>query len=295
MFLLKRVVLALFLLCIGFSSAEAAPLRIGVMPVIDTLPLQIAMQEKLFDAAGVDVELVSFDSALERDTALRSGRLDGYFSDLISVVLLADRGIDLRIVAIPSYTTKGQRLFAWMSAPKLQKEPSNIALSTVSIIEYLFDGMSRMSGKGQDIERIEIKKLPVRLQMLLSGQVESALIPEPLASLAEKRGAKVIMTDENLGEPLTVLCLTKDHLDKKDAFLKGYAAAHELYAKNPEAWRKLMVKSCRIPDVLAEEYPMQKFNPAPMLSREELHTIQTWMIAKGMIAKEVPYERFLAE
>ena len=36
---------------------------------------------------------------------------------------------------------------------------------------------------------MEIKKIPIRLQMLLSGQVTAALLPEPLLTLAETHGA----------------------------------------------------------------------------------------------------------
>ena len=45
-------------------TARAETVRIGVLPVLDALPLQVATQDGLFREQGLDVELVPFQSAL---------------------------------------------------------------------------------------------------------------------------------------------------------------------------------------------------------------------------------------
>lgn len=67
----------LFLLVTGMVSAET--LRMGILPVIDTLPLQVGVTEGYFKAENLDVQLISFSSAMERNTAMHSGQLAGSF------------------------------------------------------------------------------------------------------------------------------------------------------------------------------------------------------------------------
>ena len=51
-------------------------IRLGILPVIDTLPLIVADAEGLFKEAGLDVELIVFNSALEKEAALTGGSID---------------------------------------------------------------------------------------------------------------------------------------------------------------------------------------------------------------------------
>ena len=61
-----------------------------------------------------------------------------------------------------------------------------VAISRATIIEYLLDRIMAAEGFGPDhVAKLEIKKIPVRLQMLLADQVPAALLPEPLLTLAE--------------------------------------------------------------------------------------------------------------
>lgn len=50
--------------------------RIGYLPVIATLPLAIAVQDRLFESANVDAQLVRFDSSNTALDALVAGKID---------------------------------------------------------------------------------------------------------------------------------------------------------------------------------------------------------------------------
>ena len=79
------VVLSLMLLFVvgcGSEPREAtdvnlSKLTIGLMPDTDSIPFIIAAERGYFAEEGVEVELVPFKSAMERDAALQSGNLDG--------------------------------------------------------------------------------------------------------------------------------------------------------------------------------------------------------------------------
>jgi len=64
----------LFCLIVGLTiafffnhSAEATAIRIGVLPVVESLPFLVAQERGLFHSSELKVEIISFASALERD------------------------------------------------------------------------------------------------------------------------------------------------------------------------------------------------------------------------------------
>lgn len=285
------------------QSAWAGPLRMGILPVLDTLPLQVAVRDGLFQDQGLDVELVPFASALERDTAMQSGRLDGYFGDLVATLLLMRQGAPMRIATVSWSASPGQRMFAIVRAAKGKGgQGATVGISRSTVMEFLLDAMAAHHDlPRRDWEVVEVKKIPIRMQMLLSGQLDMALLPEPLAGLAQSRGATVVATDEMLqvddrGMPLTVLCLRKD-LPTADlyAFLRAYGEAVAALAAHPEAYRKLMAETCRIPPDLAKDFPVYAY-PAPRLPTEaEVGMVQDWMIGKGMLDARLPYAGLVPE
>lgn len=280
------------------AQVRADPLRIGILPVLDTLPLQVARQEGLFHKYGLDVELVPFMSALERDTAMKSGRLDGYFGDLIATLVLIDSGTPMKIVTVSYATTPGSRMFGVVTRPGFERpagnEPVSVAISQTTIIEYLLD---RMAGRGLldglNLERIEIKKIPIRMQMLTAGQIDTALLPEPLVSLAASKGGAVLATDETLDMPLTVLCIDEKSLARPgmhEGFLKAYSEAVALLRDNPDAYRGFMAEACRIPAPLAADFPMYAYPMPELPTPGHVSEVQQWMIAKGMLDAPLDYD-----
>ena len=59
-------------------------LTIGLMPDVDSIPFIIAQEKGYFKEEGVNVKLESFKSAVDRDSALQSGKLDGAISDMLA-------------------------------------------------------------------------------------------------------------------------------------------------------------------------------------------------------------------
>jgi len=139
-------IIAVYYALILFPCALlAAPLKMGVLPVLDTLPLHVAVQDNLFADQGLEVELVNFSSALERDVAMQGGQLDGYFGDLLNSLLLIQSGVPMRIFTVAYATQPGQRMFALLAAPGSavtdlkQAKGMRVGISSATIIEYLLE------------------------------------------------------------------------------------------------------------------------------------------------------------
>jgi NitT/TauT family transport system substrate-binding protein len=272
-------------------------LKIGVLPVIDTLPLQVAKQNGYFRRQNLKVELIRFSSAMDRNSAMLSNQLDGFFGDIPATILLVKNKIPLKLLTTTYRTTPGQKMFGLLLSPKAKHHKNGeltVAISRGSIIEYLLDKLSDKTPVSNfKIIPKEIKQMPIRMQMLASSQIDSALLPEPLLTLAEAKGSKLIISDENLNLPLTILNIHQKQLQLKDRFLKAYTQAITELNQNGDPYKSLMVKTCRIPKHLADHFIQYKF-PFPQLPTEkEVSEVQSWMLKKSMISQMIPYQNLI--
>jgi len=288
-------------------ARASEPLKIGTLLIEDVVPMYVAEQVGLYDQAGIKVELVPFLSALERDSALTAGAIDGALSDPIGSILL-DQGRELvKITSLCLGKNPQEGVFAILAAPGSGLETVEdlkgvkIGVSNSTIIEYVTDRLLAEQGfSKQNIQKIEIKKMPIRLQMLLSGAIKAATLPEPMASVAVEKGAIKILADDQAKKSLsqTVLIFRKQVLDNRANdvadFFTAYGQAVELINTKPEQFRTLFVEKARIPPNLAKTYPIPLY-PLPEPFSQSLYTpVIDWVAEKGD-AEPVPYEYMVSQ
>jgi len=110
---------------------------------------------------------------------------------------------------------------------------------------------------------LETKNIGLRMQMLLSGQVEAATLPEPLVTAAIAKGAVLLADDSGLAASQTILAFSgsflTEHGQSVKAFLKALEEAGALINANPEGVRSIMVEHVRVPDAFEGDYPCRVF------------------------------------
>ncbi|MBW1720815.1 MAG: ABC transporter substrate-binding protein [Deltaproteobacteria bacterium] len=276
-------------------------LRFGVLPVVDTLPLWVGREEGFFKSKGLDLEIVPFQSALERDAALQAGKLDGYFGDILNTLLLARSRLTLEIVTTAFKANPVHRMFALVTAPEsgiqdldgLKGKP--VAISRATIIEYLLDRLLQAYGKGPGyVEKQEIKKIPIRLQMLLANQIPAALLPEPLVTLAETKGGRVLLDDRILETTLTILALKRGLAGKDPSlvprFLEAYGKAVDAINANPGGYMATLLNRTRFPKSLKDRYSIPGFPPVTLPDPKDIEDAQDWLIRNGLMDTPMAYE-----
>ena len=182
------------------SKKEMQELTVGLMPDIDSVPLIIAQEKGYFAEEGLKVNLQQFKSAMDRDSALQSGNLDGAISDMLAVAFAKSGGFDVKVT---SYTDGNYRLVASKDAnvEKLQDlAGKDVAVSKNTIIEYITDQITVSQNMSEDsINKVVIPQIPTRLEMLQNGKLAAATLPEPMGSIAIGNGCKLINDSEALG------------------------------------------------------------------------------------------------
>lgn len=286
-------------------TATAATMKIATLPAADSIVLDVAVQEGLFKKNGLDVQTVPFKSALEVGAAMRAGQLAGHFGDLMNVFVQNETGAPQAVVLTTTHTTPAQRAFGMVVAPKFVSQIQSLAdlkatptaMSASTIIDYLLDRMKGTESLPESaLKNTEVRQIPIRLQMLLSGQVQTAILPEPLVTVVEQKGGRVIWDDRKLDESLAVVALKREWLDDKTvtAFRQAVAQAAALIEADPEKYRALMVQKRLLPPPVAKQYQMVRFSLfgradglPPMPTAEDVQRVGQWMKDKGVL-KNVP-------
>jgi NitT/TauT family transport system substrate-binding protein len=304
---MKRLFISLLLLTLAAPLWAAEPLKLGVLLIEDAVPLYLAENEGYYTDENLDVELVPFLSALERDAALTAGAIDGAITDPVGALLFDKGRGEIKITSLCLGKTPAEGVFAILSAPGSSiTTPESlknveIAVSSATIIEYVTDRLLADQGlRPEEIQKIEVKKMPIRMQMLLSGSVQAATLPEPLASIAAGKGAKIVITDASSNESLSQTVIVfkstvlKDRKSEVSRFFKAYRRSVEAINSDPEKYRNLFVEKGRIPPFLAEQYAIPNY-PLPAPYSRTLYTpVIQWLTEKNLV-NSVPYESMVAD
>jgi NitT/TauT family transport system substrate-binding protein len=303
----KNILMLIMLMIVTFPlSSHAGKLRFGTLGVIQALPLYVAAEKGFFSNRGIEVELVNFNSAMEKDMALTAGQISGYFGDLMTPIVLRANATPLRIVATLFNTTGAQRMFAILAPPGgpqktlAQVAKDGIAGSSNTIIEYIT--VRILEGQKipvDSLNMIEVKNIPIRLQILLTGQASGVALPEPLVTLAEMKGARVLADDAGKGISSTILAFL-DHTLKESpktvqSFLAGVSEASAFISKHPEEVRPIMNRYCQVPEPLHQRFAIPQFPKPTVPSLTHVMDVYQWLRQKGIIKTEMTYKQMVAD
>ncbi len=288
------------------AAKMPAVMKFGTIPVLQSLPLFVAAEKGFFQEQGLKVEIIVFNSAMEKDMALASGQIAGYFGDIMTPIVLQANGIGVKIVAANFNTSKEQRMFAILASPQSKNKRleevarDGIATSSNTISEYLIARLLNSQKIKQDnIKLIDVKNIPIRLQMLLSNQVSAALLPEPLATLAERKGAKALVDDRAKGLSTTVLVFSDKYLNTYPHAIKSFHSALTKAAdyinNNPQEVRNTMNRECKMPEPLQTTFPIPEFPQLTIPSEQRIMDIYNWLREKQIVKRKMTYKEIVAD
>jgi NitT/TauT family transport system substrate-binding protein len=284
------------------SAEKPSKIRFGTLPVLQALPLYVAQDKGFYGREGLDVELIPFNTAAEKDIALAAGSIDGYFGDLLTPIVLRGNGRDVFIVVTNYDTRYDRRMFAVLGKPGSSYKAIGdlvsvpVAISSNTVIDYVTERLLLSGGVPPDkCASVETKNIGMRMQMLLSGQVEAATLPEPLVTAAVGKGATVLADDAGMATSQTVLVLSgsflKEHAAAVKAFLKTQREAAALINAQPDTVRPIMVEHVRLPEPLKAVYPVPRFPEPRAPDKEAVATIGQWLVKRDVIKTAPIYEQ----
>ncbi len=259
------------------DSLDSASFKVGVMPTLDCLPIFVAKEKRLFDTLGVDVRLRRYMAQMDCDTALSNGRVMGSITDLIRAAHLQKRGTALTYpISTNTYWQLVSNRKARISELR-QLSDKMIAMTRKSATDYLADLAVDSAKPKNDVYRVQINDVTIRLRMLLNNEMDAMLLTEPQATKARTEGHVVLMDSRKKNLNLGVFAFREKGLKQphREAemqnFIKAYNMAVDSINKNGvQAYATIIQKYCYADAKTVKGLPRMTFPKAASPRRRDL-------------------------
>ena len=292
--------------CGGSAQSEAQPAEkvvVGTLATEDILPFWVAEDEGLFQEAGVDASVQTFQSATELIAAVSAGEVQMAMTDPMVAASIYASGTDVQIEWVTLGTTAEQGRFGILTADPSITSLSDLAGKEVgvgsnTVLEYVLDTLMERAGvPAEQVVTAELQKLPVRYQACVSGQVPAAALPASLLALGEASGCTVVADDttgDNISQSVMIAnsewASTEAGAAAIEALGGVWDAAAGAINANPEGYRALLAEKASLPEEIAQTYPVSEYPLCELPAQEQVDSILSWMKGKGYLAEGITYD-----
>lgn len=270
----KWMMILIVLLLTACAPAEQVgqTLKVGLMPAVDAAPMLLAQEKGLFLAAGVEVELIMFSSAQDRQSALQTKAVDGAMSDLVALAANVDAGFKVKGVM----QTDG--LFPVLAVPgAMDATEVSVALMEVSVVNFLADQWFA----DKRLQKVFINEIPARLAAVASHQADLGIFPEPVASKGASMGLEKHLFQTEGEDCPDVLVFSEEAISGKEgeirAFVKAYDQAVQLISQDETLARDILV--AKVPNMtpeLKDIMDLPVYQAARLSKRDYIQKVIDW-------------------
>jgi NitT/TauT family transport system substrate-binding protein len=299
------IALTVLLTACAQPPAETPTLKIGLLPVLEALPIYVADAQGYFKNEGITVEYVPAASAAERDQLMQAGQIDGMINDLVSTVLYNKDTQKIAVVRFARTATPDTAQYSIMAAKGSGISKAGdlkgveVGISEGTVIAYVTDRLLQLEGlQAADIKTTNVVKIADRMQLLNQGNLKAATMPDPYSSLALQNGATVVVDDRTHNElGNSVLSFSTNALKAKPNTVKKFLAALEKAVNdvnaNPDQYANVLTDKKLIPAPLAGKYKLPKFPAASVPTEAQFKDVEDWMTGKNLLKSSVPYTQLV--
>lgn len=264
---------------------DSLALKIGVLPTLDCLPVYVAKEHGLFDTAQADVRLVQFMAQIDCDEALKTGRIEGNVTDIVRGQHMKKKGMALDYIAHTNayWQLTSNRIARIRRLNQLSDKMVAMARfsATALLADYAVDSVKL---NGDEVFKIQINDVALRLQMLLNNEMDAVLLPEPQATTARLYKNHVLMDSRDKDMRLGVIAFNgktmKDERRQKQlkAFIKGYDAACDSINKyGVKHYSAEIRKYCKVDDKTVNALPKMRYEHAKAPRQKDIDTADKWL------------------
>ena len=284
------------------SSAQTQTIKIGTLQTDDILPLWVAQSEGVAKKSGINLDIITFQSAQEQIAAMTAGEIDGMMTDMVVPMQLTAGGTPVKAITVMQGAPAGI-VAAKKSGIKEIKGLAGVktGASSATVIEYILDKALSDAGVAEkEIKVEEIKKLPVRFEMLNSGKIKAAGLPWTFYTLAVAQGATPLVDQEMASQ------YTSTVLEMSDKFLSNAQAAAQVKAllsawdqgvdkinANPNSYQELLASKANLPAPLKKAYQVRTYPKSALPEQSQVEDVANWMVQKGYLKKSIAYKDFV--
>jgi NitT/TauT family transport system substrate-binding protein len=203
-------------------AQSSSKIKVAVLPTMDTVPLQLAIDEGIFKQEGLEVETVTAASGADCVAKLASGEVQVAFSSWTPFFVAKEKkAADIRLVADATSASPGYAVVVTMPNSPITSitdlAGKRIAITARLTISHLLV-QAQLKAAGVDPDGVQWIELPFpqMADKLAQNQIDAAFFVEPFLRQAVKKvGAKPLfdtLAGPTAGLPLTGYGATAGYL-----------------------------------------------------------------------------------
>jgi NitT/TauT family transport system substrate-binding protein len=219
------------------SGGATEKVTVGVIPIVDVAPIYLGKEKGFFSKRGIELQLESGQGGAAIVPGVVSGQFQFGFSNVTSLLVARDKGIDLKIVANGNSSTgqEGRDFGAVVvRADSPIRTAKDLEGKTVSVntLKNIGDSTVRASVRkaGGDPKAVRFVELafPDMPAALENRRVDAAWVVEPFLTVAKSQGARAVAWNfVDTAPDLTVAAYftSAKQLDQKSDLVKRFSEA----------------------------------------------------------------------
>lgn len=266
------------------ARQDSLALHVGVLPVMDCLPIYYAKQMGIFRETGIDVRLVEYMSQMDCDTAMQRGWVELAYGDMARTLLMQD---NMRVImSLPGHpvliTARSKRI---RQLKHLNERM--VALDRLSAADYWSDQLMTQAGLDQTaIYRPQVNDIRLRTSMLTEQLLDAALLPEPYATQATMAGNRRLYTPADSTTALAGIVMPKTMLadTTRTAQIRKFIIAYDKAAdllnsneRNSDSLCNILQRNYSLPQHLADSLHIPTFAHAQRPKTKDIDTVARWL------------------
>jgi len=264
-------------------------ITLGIMPSMDYIPFAVAQKQGIYDSLGLKVNFVRYLSSNDRDDAFKSGKLDGTIIDLTRAIIMQANGMGLKIIMNNDgilYLIAGKD----SGIKKLSDlRKMNIGISENTVTDFSADMvLESVNILAVNVNKPNISKMPVRLDMLQNGQIDASFFPDPYAAVAISNGHKSLISTKDLGISATITAFTEKSIKEKreeiKALVQGYNLGVKFIKTHPrKEWSRILSEDTELPGSIIGKIPSPNYQEAKLPKAKDIMASIVWLKIKQLI------------
>ena len=263
------------------QTTNDSTLRIAVMPTLDCLPLYVADATGMFGEEHINVRLMKYTAQMDCDTAILRGRVQGVFTDLVRVQRLRQKGANLHEVGA---TNLHWQLISNRNArikEVRQLGDKMVGMTRFSATDFLTADLIDRSKPKNEVFRIQVNNVFIRLKMLVGYEIDAAFMPEPQATVARMGKNNVLADTKTKDIRLGVAVFSMAAKDQKKvrqalpAFVKAYdRACDSLNIRGIQHYADLLKARFQLNDAAVKALPKTAFAKMSAVREKDRNAIK---------------------
>ena len=175
------------------SQATTVSLTVGVLPIANTLPLDLGIKKGFFEQQGIEIKKITAQSGNDIMLGLANSNMDVGFAGWVPAMIARTSGIPISVVALSEVESTDQAS-NWQNilvkGSSSIRTPADLAGKTIAVnaLKGVGEVMIRAALEKAGVDQSSIKLLalpfPAMRAALNSGQVDAIWTPEPFLSQA---------------------------------------------------------------------------------------------------------------